>query len=1171
MRFTCSHCGKAYARTEHLKRHIQSTHHSTEADEAPRIFICDAPGCQKTFRRSDVLARHKRGHATSDNGPMPKKIKRSDSTSSPVDQAPATLQYVETGTYLSPRGASQQSPSETAHVHPQVIANGCFAQTNGLAGGAVQPVQQPVQPLTEQALQQQQLAALDVSLATRTSGMDAEYLPDSALYGSSGISFSFDDWNTQVFGQQDGGRLGWDSLNYKNLTGLDWIFDDGAASLTDASVLSGAMPSTFEEDFAAALDDIGPKPPDSLSRANEKLFERAKGYGGEADPFESLGLINLANTAIDQANGTGGPSTSAAARTGRNPDDDGEWPQDFRPTRRQPPTLEISDYILAVEMEDDMDDQSAQRNFESSESFSEQGSNRHIPLVLIEEYPGDEATASRSKNRSSPTAHARHSETSDPAYQITGKARLNLLEYLRHSCKHPWSVYSFNGNADRFLLTSELEILLSLYFKKVHPYTPILHAASFDPETASPVLLLILITKGLVFYVSEMQARGARTSSLTRLQKRVNTLGPAFSESTRIGTMSAYEADQRGFLDVSINQAWLLQQMFGIGSGNKRLYKLAERNRGGIMTAIRRTGLLNMPGLRLDFSEQPLESIDEQLLERRWRAWIDRESRIRLAWFVFLYDQLYGLYMDISPMLLYTEVTSPFPCDEQLWNAKSAREWYLRIPQHTQSTPKASFIDVLRKLLDPPRHEDIPLRLNRLEAYILSVTLYRIRWDTSKRSVLFGMEAFAHAEQVTLGENHVVDAASGTVAIDAAAANALQGLAEAASYATASLTGSSTSNRSGNLARHSNIALSIDVQLLRFLSKMHFSGPPAFFDRLKDAAGRAGTARRTDAVAELRRWVVDPKNHVAMRGMLLASAQVYDLVRNCFEAMRPDAVVLQSHVCIVSLFHAALILWAYDKLRPHQHEPVTALHRNGPLDHAASELLKARNGSADDILKLSRSQAEALPYLSPAALRTVEESGYIDLVRSGSDVSQGTESADDWHERSSEGTNGSNSSSISDSTVSSRVVEAWSMGAYRSTLDGKPRRWNAASHLIVRVAGIGELRTARKDASTTAQIASEGSSDAGGEVENEMKGSGPTTPSKMRGSKETPFLPDSGRARSVRTSQILLRFASLLRKLDWGLAASFRTILVHMARQEAKAAEAVDQRVPVEAQLKTTV
>lgn len=1252
MRFTCTYCGKAYARTEHLKRHIQSTHQSSQADEAPRVYPCDVPGCEKTFRRSDVLARHKRGHGL-DEAPASKKIKRS-STSSPSNLAGPSSQsslFADTHSFDMGKDSNQAvqgltaadyAPSSTRAAPQSVDGTSNLSETSHsvairsapIGGSGQMPsylspsndqsaamldtstFRQPtVQPLTSRALQeQQQLAGIDLSLA-RSNGLLLGDSPARATNGNASrninafgypeyslsamtsayanfqnssrnmtgsgdgsarqrtsatdLALAFDGWDPQYFAQQVGEnpvpRLGWDNINDKNLSGLDWIFDDGAASLTDASVFSGGAFPSFEEDFGM-LDDYGPKPPDSLSRATEKIFERAKGSTGETDPFESLGLINLANTAIDQANGNG---NGKATRNGKVPDDGGDWPRDFRPTRRQPPTLEISEYVLAVEMEDKSAPQDTSVDRKSSEVA--QQASRHIPFVLIEEFSdfsdtnGPTPHSYSSDSRFFETAATRHPE---PFIKISETARQHLLEYLRHSCKHPWSVYSFNGKADSFLTCPELETLVSLYFRKVHPYTPILHLPTFDPDTASPVLLLIVATKGLVFYVSEMQARGARSASLAKLQKRVNLLGPAFSELTRIGTMSAFEADQRGFLDISINQAWLLQQLFGIGSGNKRLYKLAERNRGGIMTAIRRMGLLNMPSLRLDIADQ-LDYMDKEALERRWRTWVDHESRIRLAWFVFLYDQLYGLYMDISPMILYTEVTSPFPCDEQLWNARSAQEWYNRVVNQPQASPKPSFIDVLRKLLDPPRHKDVPLRLNRLEAYILAVTLYRIRWDTSRRSLLFGMEAFAHSEDVTLGEDNVVHSASGTVAIDAAAANALQGLFEAASSATHVLTTSKAAKRSRTSLTPPSLALSIDVQLLRLLSKMHFSGPPAFFDMLKDAGGRAGNARRGDAVLKLQRWVTDQKNHVSMRHMLLASARIYDLIRTSLDATaaNPDIMVLQSHVCIVSLFHSALIMWAYEKFgpRPPRHQRIRRTeHRETP---------SSADGNADDAVWINRSVAINLPCLSPFQLRSAEESGVVDLVGPSADSPKGTDGSEDWPERASESTNGSistSASNLSDTSAAERVVEAWSYGAYRSSIDGKIRRWPAASELTVRIAGIGELKTGPRpgldhgqegmvaDGMRSVPTVSHAPSETGREAD-EADG-GRRRESGEASEQITPERPEvlQPENNAVQTSRILLRFASLLRRLDWGLAASFRTILIHMARHETRSAEAAE-------------
>ncbi|KAI8375991.1 uncharacterized protein BYT42DRAFT_466725, partial [Radiomyces spectabilis] len=53
---TSDHCGKAFKRSEHLKRHIRSIH----TQEKP--FECPYQACGKRFSRSDNLNQHIRIH-----------------------------------------------------------------------------------------------------------------------------------------------------------------------------------------------------------------------------------------------------------------------------------------------------------------------------------------------------------------------------------------------------------------------------------------------------------------------------------------------------------------------------------------------------------------------------------------------------------------------------------------------------------------------------------------------------------------------------------------------------------------------------------------------------------------------------------------------------------------------------------------------------------------------------------------------------------------------------------------------------------------------------------------------------------------------------------------------------------------------------------------------------
>jgi hypothetical protein len=767
-------------------------------------------------------------------------------------------------------------------------------------------------------------------------------------------------------------------------TGLDWMFDD----LTDVQA------------FLSNASEGGAHPPEILDE-NGGFMEFSS---TSPDTTETLNLLNLANTALNVW--TTGQSRNAAAelharnlrRDGlqsgqqsaphREEDGESSWPQEYRPVRKKPPTIELSALTLPNDAqtatEPDLQDDT----------------------ILIDDIGGEASASSR--------------------WTVSEETRQQLMSYLTHSCRHSWSIYAFNSNPPlSFLTVPQLEKLVELFFVKFHPFVPVIHAATFDPAAAPPVLLLIVITIGLVFYPSEVAGASRVTSNTYHaLRKTTSILAVAFSELVRIGVCSAYEADQRGFTDVSINQAWILQQTFGIGSGDKRLNKIAERNRGGIVTAIRRLGLLyqtteTSPSVT-NGRNTPIDG-STAASHQKWLAWVANEARLRLGWFVYLYDQKFSCYLDVAPMFRYTEVTSPMPCHADLWNAESASVWMQKKKRFQPETPKTLHV-VLRQLLSP----SIPsprLHLNQLEAYILAVTLYRIRWDASKERVLF-------------------DKGSLRSHLDTAAADAMQKLSNAAALQTMANHG----------AGSSSVPLPSDVQLFHLLAKLHFTGPPLFFDKLRDAAGRSGMAskRRQDAIAWLQHWMSnDPSSRVAMRRMLLASSQIYSLERSPSSTARSNKGGIQSNVRTMSLFHAALSMWAYTQF--------------------AVEEVGNRN-QADD------GGTGTPPRISPKDIAALCEKGQLSL-------NEEIEEADDFHQR---------------GALQAALVEAWVCGEYVSTQDEKVYDWPLPP-MAMSIEGIGSLNGA------------------------------------------------NGRA-----SHVLERFAMLLARIEWGLAASFRTILLHMARHALK-------------------
>lgn len=239
-----------------------------------------------------------------------------------------------------------------------------------------------------------------------------------------------------------------------------------------------------------------------------------------------------------------------------------------------------------------------------------------------------------------------------------------------------------------------------------------------------------------------------------------------------------------------------------------------------------------------------------------------------------------------------------------------------------------------------------------------------------------------------------------------------------------------------------------------------------------------------------------PANAQAKRTLLLTSANVWDLVRTSLDAAasKPDALAAQSHICIAAVFYAALTMWAYVKFG------TAATASQASSSSSSSSLSSPSPPSATSSLS---SGSPLRPRLTAREVAELQGMPFLDLIEASSGDS------DAWPY-------------ATDPAVHERFVAAWVCGAYESAEDRTVRSWDAAA-VTVRIDGIGKLPGATSPSSADGADGIDG---------------------------EAGVMDVNGT--SVTPSQILVSFAGLLKSVHWGQAASFRTILLHMARQESR-------------------
>ncbi|CAH0027043.1 unnamed protein product [Clonostachys rhizophaga] len=280
-----------------------------------------------------------------------------------------------------------------------------------------------------------------------------------------------------------------------------------------------------------------------------------------------------------------------------------------------------------------------------------------------------------------------------------------------------------------------------VYFAEFHNMFPVIHIPTWRIEKCPTPLLAALACLGATYSTAEGS----------------NEVSTLFAEITQRALFWMGQQDSSAFRNTAYITASCLHQIYALGTGNRRLYEIADASRGLLVTSLRGLGLLSSESsinstpdsLGLDFWK--LKAMSNVQLDEAWRAWRDKETAKRMAWSVFEFDCTLSTMTSKKPAFRIAELPPRLPCSESIWEAHSARAWAALVPFTSSPPAGLLFYPTLREIISqrnvPP---DAPAWAMRLCAVAIGSILYDLKevQDASAPGIL-GIQAMTEAHLQT--------------------------------------------------------------------------------------------------------------------------------------------------------------------------------------------------------------------------------------------------------------------------------------------------------------------------------------------------------------------------------------------------------------------------------------
>lgn len=276
-----------------------------------------------------------------------------------------------------------------------------------------------------------------------------------------------------------------------------------------------------------------------------------------------------------------------------------------------------------------------------------------------------------------------------------------ILDLFRKLCVDKASKIPFERA--NFPNMSSFNASINLYFEHFHANYPLVHQASFGPQTHWLVMLAV----------------AAIGSTFTKTPHALD-IREAFQEFLRRAVQYCADGTPDFSLDIPLAQARILNLVGLVQSDRDQMRSLAPRYHADLSRWCLESGVLQLPesGVLSDANTDNSESQGKS-----WHEWIAVESLRRVGYLAWMMDCCLGYMANARPLCNMDDARTPLPCSDSAWNASSQQSWAKEMQELARTPSLCAALETLytRKEMDPSYSE--------LSQTLLIHALYQRTWE----------------------------------------------------------------------------------------------------------------------------------------------------------------------------------------------------------------------------------------------------------------------------------------------------------------------------------------------------------------------------------------------------------------------------------------------------------